>query len=241
MKYTWLGYAAGIVTVGVATTTANLILLGGEIVIHRQNWELARVLVPVIISVLGWLVTIWWALRQLEISSDKNRAIQHEILTSNEKTKAIDSVISACININDSIHKIQIAVGNFKTNIEFKEKGKTNPNFSEIFIDSNLAYSELFSNIEALTLNLARAKQHKVDIDKSVEFINKVDSCFQGKSVWYKYQEEASVYLQNTSTQHDDLFSAIAEIFINCAKLRGDMISTVKNISDEGVHNSVPA
>lgn len=81
-------------------------------------------------------------------------------------------------------------------------------------------------------LNLARVAQYNVNNENSVEFIEKVHTCFSGKSIWYKYQEEAAAYLQDTSKDHEELFASITEIYANCEQLCGDIISAVRKINN---------
>lgn len=133
-----LGFAAVIVALGIVTLMGMFIFLGGDLVMHRKNWELARILVPSIVSITGWLVTIWWALRQVDIASKSNRSLQHEMLQSNEKIKVIDSVILAYIDINKSLHKIKRSINNLKTNIEFKNKGQSRPNLAGVIVKSGV-------------------------------------------------------------------------------------------------------
>lgn len=85
MNHIWLGVFAGFVLLGLWALMGLTIFHGQDLVMHRENWELAQILVPSMISIIGWLVTIWWALRQIEISSEKNRQLQHEALQSSEK------------------------------------------------------------------------------------------------------------------------------------------------------------
>jgi len=232
MYHIWLGVAAGIIAAGVAVMMGMFVVLGGDIVIHRANWELANILVPSIVSIFGWLVTIWWALRQVEISSERNRKLQHEMLTSNEKIKAIDSVTSVFIEINSSIHKIQSSIQNFKTNIEYKKKGKSNPDLTLIFQDSNTSYSELFINLETLKFNLTRLPAYHIKIDQSVKFITDIYDRFSGDSVWQNYQTESAIYIQNQSINDETLFEAILKVSVNCTKSCDEAISVVKQINN---------
>ncbi|MCK4842681.1 MAG: hypothetical protein KAT04_12495, partial [Methylococcales bacterium] len=222
---------AGIIALGVATLMGLTIIHGEDLVMQRENWELARILIPSIVSVFGWLVTIWWALRQVEISSQRNRTLQHEMLQSNEKIKVVDSVILTYIELNKSLHKIQSCVNNLKTNIDFKSQGKSNPNLGDIFQDSGNAYSEMYENIEALKFNLARLSPYRIDVKESVRFIVRIRECFSGESIWYSYQEQAAEHLQDEENSYEELFTTIDTVSSNCTELCSSALSVVKKLN----------
>ncbi len=219
MNHTWLGVFVGFVLLGLGVLMGLTIFHGQDLVMQRENWELAQILVPSTISIVGWMVTIWWALRQIEISSEKNRQLQHETLQSNEKIKAIDAIIVAYVDINKSLHKIKSTAHNLKTNIDFKEQGKANPDLHSLFHESGNAYSELFECIAYLQFNLIRLIPYGIHTNESFDFIDEVQKNFSKQSPWLTYQENAASYLQNENSGHEELFSAIDVVASNCEKL----------------------
>lgn len=231
MHYTWLGIVTGVIAIGIATLIGLTIIHGGALVMQRENWELARVLIPAIVSVLGWLVTIWWALRHVEISSEKNRALQYEMLQSNEQLKIKDSVIVAFVEINKSLSRIERYLQNLRTNIEFKKQGKNNPALVDIFHSANEAYSELFEGIDTLGFNLVRLQSYQLSIGDSLNFIQNIQTCFSGDSVWYSYQEYGAAHLQQEDRDTTLLFEAIDKISINCSKLSSDALKAVRTLA----------
>lgn len=219
MNHTWLGVFAGFVVLGLWALMGLTIFHGRDLVMHRENWELAQILVPSMISVVGWLVTIWWALRQIEISSEKNRQLQQEALQSSEKIKAIDAVIVAYVNVDKSLHRIERTVHNMKNNINFKLEGKNNPDLTVIFRESCDAYSELFTCIDYLQFNLIRLTPYDLAINESFEFIDNVHEKFSNQSPWLTYQEASAIYLLDEDSGHEELFSAIDVVTSNCGEL----------------------
>lgn len=228
MYHTWLGVAAGIVSIGVVALIGLTIFNGQDLVMQRQNWELARILVPAMVSVLGWFITIWWAIRQIDISAEKNRKLQYEMIQSNEKIKIMDSVIKAFIDINRSLHKIQASVSNFKTNIISKREGKNNPDLGKLFEDSGSAYSEMFENVEVLKFNLARLSPYGIDLKKSIDFIVEVHTRFSNKSDWLAYQEESSKFFDDEDESWESMVGLLEKVSVNCDELCKLGIATVK-------------
>lgn len=231
MYYVWLGILAGVVALGVVVLMGLTIFHGKTLVMQRENWELARILIPSIVSILGWLVTIWWALRQVEISSQKNRNLQYEMLQSSERIKVVYSVISTYIEINKSFHKIQRYINNFKANIELKKEGKNNPDLASIFHKSGNAYSEMFENIESLKFSLARLPPYGVDNQEGIDFIKKTFECFSGKFIWYTYQVKAAEYLQNEEGSIEELFYSIDKISDNCNEMCSTALTVVMQLN----------
>ena len=228
MYHYWLGIAAGIIALGVATLMGFTIIHGEELVMNRRNWELSRILVPSIVSIIGWLVTIWWALRQVEISAQRNRNLQHEMLQSNEKIKVIDSVVIAYMEMNKSLHKINSLVETLKVNIDFKDEGKSNPDLVDIFHSCGEAYNEMYENKEILFFNLVRLRALKINSEETITFLVNIDEHFAGpSSVWVEYQIQAAEYLQDEGSDDSKLFSTIDTISANCLNLRKEALAVV--------------
>ncbi|MCC6924000.1 MAG: hypothetical protein IT525_13235 [Nitrosomonas sp.] len=237
MNHTWLGVFAGFVLLGIWVLMGLTIFHGKDLVMQRENWELARILVPSMISIIGWLVTIWWALRQIEISSDKNRQLQCEMLQSNEKIKVIDATILAYMEINKALHKIRYIIVNLKINIESKVQRKNNPDLSQIFNDSGNAYSELFVCIENLQFNLIRLTPHGISLEKGSNFIHEIHKYFSNQSPWLTYQEQATAYFQDESIGYENFFSVIDTVASNCEKLCGDAFEAVADMNNSNKAN----
>ncbi len=70
MRHTWLGYAAGVVALGLVALLGNFVFYSGDLVMHAGNWELARIVFPAIITVLGWFITILWAFHHARIVAE---------------------------------------------------------------------------------------------------------------------------------------------------------------------------
>jgi len=228
MYHYWLGIAAGIIALGVATLMGFTIIHGEELVMNRSNWELSRILVPSIVSIIGWFVTIWWALRQVEISAQRNRNLQHEMLQSNEKIKVIDSVVIAYMELNKSLHKIDSRVNKLKLNIEFKNEGKSNPDLVYLFHSCGEAHNEMYENKEILLFNLVRLRALKINSEETITFLVNIDEHFAGpSSVWVEYQTQAAEYLQNEGSDDSKLFSTIDTISANCNNLRKEALAVV--------------
>lgn len=237
MNKIWLGVAAVIIALGVATLMGLSIFLGGDLVMHRENWELARIFVPSIVSVIGWLVTIWWALKQVDIASKRNRELQYEMLQSNEKIKAIDSVILAYIKINKSLNQIRRHADNFKHNIEFKNAGKSTPDLTSFFHNSGNSFSEMLENLETLKFRTVRLAQYGITMNKNLDFLDDIHSSFSGKSDWLNYQEQAALYFNNEN-HYDDLFLSIDTVSENCNKLCEDALNNVASINTRNKNKS---
>lgn len=231
MSYGWLGVAAGIVALGIATMIGMTIFMAPDLAMNRDNWELARVLIPAMVSVVGWFVTIWWALRHIEISSERNRSLQREVLLSSDKIAALDSVIDSFVFINKEIHRIGRSVNNLKLNIEYRAKGFSNPDLLVLFSESNEAYSALFENLEVLKFRLMRLPYYGVKVDAATDFIDDVIGSFSAGSDWEAYQREAASYLNNPIDE-SDLFEVVESIGHNCGKLSIAALKAVQDLSD---------
>lgn len=239
MIYTWLGFFVGLILVGLWVLMGLTIFHGKDLVMQRQNWELAQIIVPSMISVAGWLVTIWWALKQVEISSEKNRQIQHEILQSGEKIKVIDSIVLAYIDVDMALHKVQRTIMSLKINIEFKMQAKSHPDLSLIFQESGDAYVGLFSALDNLKFNLVRLIPYDIEVEGCFDFIDNVGKKFTNQSVWLTYQEQAAAYLKDETSGHEELFATICAIALNCENLCLDAFELVANINSPSKSGSL--
>ena len=213
MSETLLGIAAGIVAIGVAVMLGIYITIGPELAMHRENWELARILVPSITSIMGWLITIWWALRQVNISAEKNRQLQREMLESNENIRVLDKVIESHWELEERLHALSHQVGLMKINAEYKMAKLTAPDLKKIFDESGEHYASMLSAMTKLRFYLIRMFAYEIELKSYDAILDTLEENFRGtETAWHKYQLAAAKYLQDEDIEIDELCNSTVEV-----------------------------
>lgn len=226
-EFVWLGIAAGIVAAGVAVMMGMFIVYGGEILIHRSNWELARVLIPTITSVLGWLITIWWAFRQFKLISEENRNLSYEMLRSNDRLKVIDALIEQLAGLKTALHEVSVRTGRFGMNLRLQEEEGHPADLRTILKDSGDAYNELFRAIQDTQIQLVRLHQFNIPTEKTTEVFSSIYALLNGRdSKWGQFQLTASSMIQDQLVDNDDLVN-LAEEIRSCAEELSNSITVI--------------
>ena len=163
-----------------------------------DDYNLWPLIIPSALTIIGWVVTAIWAIKQVSIAHEKNRELQHEILKQSIKDNLSKEFINLCMDITKSIRYLQETVSFVSLNMTIDEQMNSKQitfGWRASIEKINQAYSVLCRNIDHLEIWLDASNEHIPNANEIYAVINnfKLNFFAPNASVWFPFQRALSV------------------------------------------------
>ena len=128
--------------------------------------ETMQVIIPSVITVIGWFVTAWWALRQVDRAHEKNSVLQKQLVRDSHQRELAKEVIDIYKCIARSGNLLVQSISSFAVNYSFQQgklMGKFELDSVSLIPKINEAYSSLSEDITRLAMWLNICDGHLPD------------------------------------------------------------------------------
>ncbi len=211
--------------------------------------NLLPLIVPSALTVIGWIFTALWAVKQVNIAHKKNRNLQHEILRQSIKDNLSKEFINLYLDIAKSIIDLRSMLGFVSLNMDLDEQ-MTNKQITfgwrESFEKINHAYSTLCKNIDHLEIWLDVSSKYIPNSNEIYTVINefKVNFIAPSARTWFPFQKTLAViqvrnqpdvkeYRKTGEPVNQSLNSILSNLKENAKIVQKHLVSRGYNTTDE--------
>ena len=84
--------------------------------------ELLTLIIPPSITIIGWGVAAWWAIRQISLANKKNLELQRILMSESHKRSLASEIIAIYKDIASSIHSLLQSGNSLSMNVSLQEE-----------------------------------------------------------------------------------------------------------------------
>lgn len=213
------------------------------------NLEIIKLVLPSLLTVIGWLLAAWWAIEQVNLAHEKNIKLQKDLMNESHRRDIARELIAIYKSITQSGNDLRQAMTLFQINhILETDDGVEGVSFNARNLVSpiNDAYNKLSQEITRLDMWLKVAGKHLPDPEHLLDAISEFHRVFSFGSgddgaqqglLWSRYQSLLAVYQSELEVSDQkfadvatEINASIALIFENLtngtAKIHSNMCGT---------------
>ncbi len=204
-----------------------------------------NLLIQTSLTILGWIVMIIWAIKQINIANEKSLELQRILIKEKNKQELVKEIIIIYKDITDSLECLLQAGNNFIHNFNLENSPLTEHiksiNFSAMnLIDPiNQAYNKLGSDISRMDTWIELSSNSLPNTNKIKNAIMEYQKHFSYqdniKPVWLDYQAMLVTYKSRTLKNHNALYDVWKEISGSIIKVKKDFIEAMILIIQENL------
>lgn len=161
----------------------------------EKDYNLLLLLVPSALTVIGWIFTALWAVKQVNIAHEKNRALQHEILKQSIRDNLFKEFINLYSDVAKSIMDLRNTINFVDLNMTLDEQLNSKKvifGWRGSIEKINQAYSILCKNIDSLEIWLDASGEYIPNATEIYTIINEVKVNFNSNA-WLPFQRTLAV------------------------------------------------
>lgn len=142
--------------------------------------DILRLVLQPSITVLGWGIAAWWAVKQVNLANKKNLKLHRLLIRESHKRALANELIEIYKDVARSIHKLQQSGNHLTLNLSLEKQAIEEINFSAqtLVAPVNKTYNELSQNIFRLEIWLQVSKDHLPEFKNLHEAINLFNEVF---------------------------------------------------------------
>ena len=191
------------------------------------------------LTIIGWAVMIFWAIKHLDMSAAKNLKIQQDLIQQNHERELAKEIINIYKDLAISLENFLQAGNLFTTNLKLEKsdiKTTLNITASNLVEPINIAYNKVCSDINRLDmwLKIAPSLPHIDDINKVIQEYKQdfsISDKESEKPVWLNFQVTLSIYQAGSLSNTDKLFQEWTEVGKSIFAIRHNLIDAVSSVN----------
>ena len=188
-----------------------------------MEFQVLQLVVPSLLTVIGWLIAAWWAIEQVKVAHENNARLQRDLLNESHRREIARELINIYKSTTQNISSLKQATFSFLLNHNL-ENGVDIDGVKVVagaLIEPiNESYSKTAQEFTRLDMWLKVTGEHVPDCTLLHEAISDFRHAFtlegekakaKGNDLWTKYQGFLVVYQSNTKIAEDKLFAISKE------------------------------
>lgn len=188
-----------------------------------MDMQVLQLVVPSLLTVIGWLIAAWWAIEQVNTAHEKNAQLQSELLNESHRRDIARELIEIYKSVAQCGNNLRQAMSSFWLNHMLEKSEQVEGvsfNASTLVGPVNDAYNKMAQEITRLEMWMKVAGEHLPNSELLSEAISEFHNAFsfggdenpeKGK-LWTSYQAFLAAYqskLDVSETRLSDLSKAL--------------------------------
>ena len=181
--------------------------------------ELLRLAIQPSITVVGWFVAAFWAVKQINLANRKTLELQKTLMSESHKRSLANELIEIYKDVAQSINKLKHKGSMLSVNALLEE----DPGIEQLKLSAQLlvspvneAYEELCGNVFRLDMWIKVSEAHLPVLNKlrdAINHFNEVFSALENRELppWAQFQSLLVFYQSRTRPVHGEI-SHLGEI-----------------------------
>lgn len=200
-----------------------------------ENPELVvlQVVVPSVLTVIGWLVAAWWALEQVKTAHEGNAKLQRQLLNESHRRAIAFELIEIYKSLTRAGNNLNQAIFSLSLNHSFEQEGFVEDitiNAKNLVLPVNEAYNQMAEEIARLDIWLRISKDQIPDVSVLSEAIDDFRLVFSANgneedfkhNQWTGYQGILAAYQSGKPISHESL-----------SVVSGNLIEAIHSVTDK--------
>jgi hypothetical protein len=199
--------------------------------------EMLNLLIQPSLTILGWIVMIIWAIKQINIANGKSLELQRVLIKEKNKQELAKEIITIYKDISESLDSLHQAGNSFINNLILENSLVTEHiktiNFSAMnLVDPiNQAYNKLGSDISRMDTWIELSSNSLSNTNKIRNVIMEYRKHFSYqndiKPIWLDYQAMLATYQSRELNNHKAVYDVWKEISEAIIKIEKDFVDAM--------------
>ena len=182
-----------------------------------------QIVVPSVLTVIGWLVAAWWALEQVKVAHEGNAKLQRQLLNENHRRVVANELIEIYKSLTRAGNNFSQAIFSFSLNHGFEQNGLVDGvtiNAGNLVAPVNESYNQMSEEIARLDMWLKVSEGQLPDTSALSRAINDFRLVFSANgneedfkhNKWPGYQGLLAAYQSDQDISNDRLSEISSEM-----------------------------
>jgi hypothetical protein len=193
--------------------------------------ELLRLVIQPSITVVGWFVAAFWAVKQINLANRKTLELQKTLMSESHKRSLANELIEIYKDVAQSINRLKHKGSMLSINVLLEK----DPSLEQLKLSAlllvapvNEAYEDLCKNVFRLDMWIKVSEAHLPALNKLRDAINHFNEVFsalenRGLPLWAQFQSLLVFYQARTRPVHDEISRSWKDIMAALTKLLQEM------------------
>ena len=226
------GIAAGLISIGIGLNI-SLVFINWHNLPFPTNKSYFENVIPALLTITGWVVTIIFAFRQIEASSNKNLEINSKLLKETRRLSARDSLNNHLESTYAALIDCEQALYVLIVNLPKKIPKKSNPDYKIIFDEINKTHAALKRNTKELQFKITTTLESRTEIKSITNMTDRIQKYLTKEKSWFDTQDKVISLISGNLSNHLQMEIEILtlENIRDLNRIQRDMLSTSVSIN----------
>lgn len=226
----FVGGILGIIGIGIITLVALILLHYQSFSIKIDDLKAIEILLPPVVTVIGWIIAIKLAITQLEVSHRNNRKVQYEIAENTDRLTLMKEMATQIKDISLILHNLSISIYSLK---DATKKSRKENDIKHHMITAQKLKDDLLNKWHEIYIQNELLLFHDVniDIEKLKNFI--VNDFYGEECAWIELQESVRKHLYEEENLSEKIISCSSRIFDETFNTFKECIDLIKTPSSK--------